>query len=161
MWTGWRFLNIFWHEVILKVIPNGNFPLTCWLCNLKTLPKQCRLLQLPLVSSQNQDIKNLFLKTPHTSDTSIGGIQLELTWKPPTWGLALIVSNSVIQALKGEKKSTVLPRWKVYKPQKIKSMAIYPHRTIVAFVSWGQPTANLLDLNPTCQEGIIPGTINL
>ena len=40
----------------------------------------------------------LQLKLPHTSNSRLQGIELELTLKLPSWGLALIISESTLKA---------------------------------------------------------------
>lgn len=53
----------------------------------------------------------------HISDTELGRIDLELTCKPPSQGLALVVPEDAMQAAKGKEKSTVLLSYKTYEPQ--------------------------------------------
>lgn len=50
--------------------------------------------------------KTLLLKTPHTSDTGLGEIDLELIWKP-LW---------VSKAAKVEEQWKILPSCKAYEP---------------------------------------------
>lgn len=38
------------------------------------------------------------MSTPYTFDKGLGGLGLELTWKPPPRGLALRISNGAVQA---------------------------------------------------------------
>lgn len=56
--------------------------------------------------------ETVLLKIPETSDTGLGGIELDLTWKPPTQGPALTVSEGSMQAARKEKQSMVLPSCK-------------------------------------------------
>lgn len=53
------------------------------------LLKQCRLLLLSYVASQNLKVNPISKDIPHASDMGVGGLELELTWKPPPWGLLL------------------------------------------------------------------------
>lgn len=70
-----------------------------------------RLLLMPFVPSQKMKVKLLLLKSLHSSDTGFGGIKLDLSWKPPCLGPALIVWEGATQASKREKSNqqTVLP----------------------------------------------------
>lgn len=58
------------------------------------------------------EVKALLVKTPPTSDKGLGRTELELTWRPPSSGLALIAPEGVMQAVKEEKQSMVLPNCK-------------------------------------------------
>lgn len=49
------------------------------------------------------------LKTTHSSDTELGGIELEMILKSPHWWVALIVSETAILTAKGEKLLVALP----------------------------------------------------
>jgi hypothetical protein len=50
------------------------------------------------------------LKTPQTLNTEFGGIDLELIKRPPPpWALALIVSEDIVQAAKGDEQSGDVP----------------------------------------------------
>lgn len=55
--------------------------------------------------------KTQLLKTPYVLDTCNKEIELKLTWKPPLWGLVLILSKGAMWAVKGEKQPTVLPSY--------------------------------------------------
>lgn len=57
------------------------------------------------------------LLTPHTSDTGCGGMELEMIREPLSFGLDLIVSESNLQATKGERKPVELLHCKVQEPQ--------------------------------------------
>lgn len=61
---------------------------------------------LLLVISQNLKTKSY---AKDTSDTGPGGFKLELTWKTPPWELILIVYEDSNQAIKGEKRTLILP----------------------------------------------------
>lgn len=54
-----------------------------WLGELKRLPKQCRVLLLPLVAFQNLKVKPLLLKTPYILHALGRKVELELTLNPP------------------------------------------------------------------------------
>lgn len=60
----------------------------------KRFLRQYGLLSLP----PRTEGKSLLLKTPCTWDTRAGGIELEMTWKPPSWGPPLIVSKVLSKA---------------------------------------------------------------
>lgn len=57
------------------------------------------------------------LKILHILDIDLGEIELELSCKPPSQGLALVVPEDAMQAAKEKEKSTVLPSYKTYEPQ--------------------------------------------
>lgn len=61
--------------------------------------------------------KTLLLKTPHSSDTGVWGIEVQMIWKRSPWALALIVLEGALQAVKGEKQCIVLSSCTVYEPQ--------------------------------------------
>lgn len=44
----------------------------------------------------------LFLTIPHTSDTCLGGTELELTWKPLAQRVTLIELEDAMKSAKGE-----------------------------------------------------------
>lgn len=50
----------------------------------------------------------LSLKRPLTLHAKLGGIKLELTWKPPPQGLALIVSERIMQRPRMLKKEVAI-----------------------------------------------------
>lgn len=67
----------------------------CCLEESKRLPKQ--YCCCPFLPKKNED-KTMLLKIPNTSDSRFGWIDLDLTWKPAHWCLALIVLERAIQA---------------------------------------------------------------
>lgn len=52
--------------------------------------------------------RHLLLEIPHTSDTGPSGSELDLTWKPTSWGLAFIVPEGIMQTSEEGKQRTVL-----------------------------------------------------
>lgn len=51
--------------------------------------------------------KTVLLKAPHTSDAGLRS-ELELTWRPPPWRLALRVSEGAMQVSKAGKQHLAL-----------------------------------------------------
>lgn len=60
---------------------------------------------------------SLILKATHSLDRGLGGIELEMTWKSPCGGLALIVSETTMPTFKSLQTTTAnnvvgyLPQW--------------------------------------------------
>lgn len=76
----------------------GNLPSCCWSGKSK---RQYRPLPLLLVAAQNLMIRSYFWRH-HTILTKVRKIKFDLVWKPHSSGLALLVSESAIQAAKRE-----------------------------------------------------------
>lgn len=83
----------------------------------------------------------LLLKTPHTLDTGLGRVELGGTGKPSPRELALIVSESVMQVVKGEEEPLVLPSWddktQFLTNTRMTGPARYPQRSTVVLSPLG------------------------
>lgn len=79
------------YELTKTAVPGmENLPSKYWLGESKRLPKQCRVLLLPLVAFQNLKVKPLLLKTLYILHALGRKVELELTLNPSHWGLANI-----------------------------------------------------------------------
>lgn len=83
---------------------------SCWSGKPKRLLKQHRLSLLPLAAPQGVECKFLFekRKSPWALDIVLRGLELNLTWKPPLWGLAFLELEVAMQTTKRGKQSKVL-----------------------------------------------------
>lgn len=61
----------------------------------KRLPEHYRWVHCPCCLPKLD--KTLLLKTSHSLNIGLGVIDLELTWKPPPWGLMIMVLENVVQ----------------------------------------------------------------
>lgn len=113
-----------------------NLPLNSWSEKSKWLPKQHRLLMLPLAATQNLKVR-LLLKRSQTLDKGLeDSFRLEVSWGPLPLRLTLIASEGAMQAAKGKEQSTVLPSCKAHGPQKWPAQQDILKTAIVALISW-------------------------
>lgn len=96
----------------LQVLPIGTWSTFTYSLCFDHLGISVSLNMLHKEASRKLEINILLLKIPHSSDTGLGGIEQELTWSPLPQGLALIVSEDAMQAVKREEQPRVLCSYK-------------------------------------------------
>jgi hypothetical protein len=81
--------------------------------------------------------KSLFLKPPHTLNTEFGGIDLDLTWKPPRGRPFLIGFERAMQDGKRERYSIVLSSYQANEGQQWPAKEDILKDTMMARISRG------------------------
>lgn len=72
----------------------------------------------------------------HTLDLGLEELKQKWTWKPPTWGLALIIFEGDKDAASREKKFIVLPSCKAHESQQWLFWKDITNSVIATFISW-------------------------
>jgi hypothetical protein len=85
------------------------------------------------------------LLTTYTSDTGLGGTELDLSWKPLPQELALIVTKG---AAKGEKQSIVLCSCNACEPQPSECQDILKGTIVAYILGWSLKTLNTREFMP-------------
>lgn len=97
---------------------------SCWPWLSKKLPRHHKPLLLPLVAFQRRKVHPHCWK--HLS-LQIQGPELQITWKPSSWGQVFTVPEDVMQIFSRGKKPTPLYSYDTYKQQQWPARHKYPN----------------------------------